>query len=450
MKTSKLPIFIMLTFVMIFATTSLVLADVALDSSNFPDNDFRAFLSPYDANTNNILEDAEIANITSLSGNSGILNVANLKGVEYLYNVKEAILNGITTSPLDLSNNTLLEVLDLQNSNVVNIMLPNSVKTLSLQSSTISSYSNVSLTNLESIYAIETNIPNINFNALTELTSIQIHNVTNVNTDIDLSNSTNLQTLNISSCGLTSVKLPNSASNLKEIYLIDNKISSIDTSNCSNLETLFLPMNNLSQINISNNPKLMALNVAANKLTNLNVNNNTQLVNLDAQLNQIGSISLSNNTNLMEINLSNNKLQTLDVSNLNNLEGLYVTSNQLKTLKLNPNIYELYCGKNQLTTLDLASLNNLQALECAYNQFTSINLSLNPTDPFGFLYNGISSMPQKRVIYLDENFAGGKYAYKQASDVLLADIDPYLNPSKIVVDPQNYTDENGNPAILQA
>lgn len=83
--------------------------------------------------------------------------------------------------------------------------------------------------------------------------------------------------------------------------------------------------------------------------------------------------------NLMLLYCQNNKLETLDLSKNPNLTQLYCFNNQLTSLNLSgcKSLQQLLCGDNQLTTLDLRDQLRLEQLMCQNNRLTSLLLFPN-------------------------------------------------------------------------
>ncbi|MBR2101118.1 MAG: hypothetical protein IJ928_00010 [Prevotella sp.] len=91
------------------------MADVAVNSTNFPDGVFRQYvLDNIDVDGNKKLSNAEIASITEI--NLSGLGVTNLKGIEYFKNslTKLHLSNNPSLSAFSLSGFTSLTYLDLE------------------------------------------------------------------------------------------------------------------------------------------------------------------------------------------------------------------------------------------------------------------------------------------------------------------------------------------------
>ena len=78
---------------------------VALTSAYFPDTTFRNYLmqDKYDTDEDGYLSESEIDEIKSLDLSD--MNISSLKGIEYLTNITELLINGTNISYVDLSAN---------------------------------------------------------------------------------------------------------------------------------------------------------------------------------------------------------------------------------------------------------------------------------------------------------------------------------------------------------
>lgn len=158
---------------------------------------------------------------------------------------------------------------------------------------------------------------------------------------------------------LEEINLPdNIAANLIRLNCDEDKLTSLDVSNCVNLQELSCNENQLTSLDVSKCPNLTTLLF---------------------DINQVSSIDLSNCPKLSDLNCSNNLLTTLDVSNCPSLTSLYCTGNQFTSLDVSQcsNLLFLVCHSNQLTSLDVSSCPNLMYMECQDNQLTSFDFSNN-------------------------------------------------------------------------
>ena len=93
-----------------------------------------------------------------------------------------------------------------------------------------------------------------------------------------------------------------------------NQLTNLDVSNNTELEILNVGINNLISLDVSKNKTLKYLFCFNNQLTNLDVSYNTELLELDCWSNQLSSLDVSKNTELGVLFCSDNELTDLDVS----------------------------------------------------------------------------------------------------------------------------------------
>ena len=228
-------------------------------------------------------------------------------------------------------------------------------------------YLDLILRNIRDLTGIEA------FVSLTHLDASQ-----NLLTEIDVSQNTNLEFLNVSG---TFVSNDNS-----------NLLEELDLSKNTALKTLFCTSNNLTSLDLSKNPALEKLSCGDNTLTSLNFSNNTQLVDLSCFGNNLTSLNLSNNLMLEELDFSSNyDLVSLDLSNNTQLIALNCANNNLKSLDLSNNLMlkQLQGGFNNLVSLDLSNNIALEHVSIGYtlnnNLLQNVNLKNGKNDILNYL-----------------------------------------------------------------
>ena len=259
--------------------------DVAINETNFPDEDFREYLKTatyYDKDTgthkkintdgNGVLSLAERTQVTRIDVSS--LKVLNLKGIEHFPELRELKCENRHIPQLDLSQNTKLEYLYCKN------------------------------------------------NELTQL---------------DLSKNPNITILDCSDNKLE--KLDVSHQNLECLYCSNNKLDELNVKNSENLRELTCTGNQLTKldVDVAHKKKLEKLSCGNNKLESLIIGENRLLKELNCEHNQLPQLSLSNLEGLKLLKCSENKLTTLDVSGSPLLEELRYAHNQLTSLNLEQN-----------------------------------------------------------------------------------------------------------------
>lgn len=242
-------------------------------------------------------------------------NIIDLTGIEAFINVTVLIIEDTPLTSVDLSSNTALVRLEMDNNELTSLDVSK----------------NVALERLECGY--------------------------NQLVDLDVSHNTALKYLGCD----------------------NNAINDLDISQNTSLEQLNCSNNKLSSLNLSENTALTYLNCRINQLTQLDVSQNTSLQLLWANDNQLSNLDVSQNLALKELRCSINQLTQLDVSKNTALEKLLCEENLLTTLDVSTNVdlKELFCNDNELTSLDVSTNTALAFLSCNFNQLSNLDVSQN-------------------------------------------------------------------------
>ncbi len=330
---------------------------VAINSTNFPDEIFRAYVSSnFDTDNDGVLSDSEIANVTSIyiEDNSSI---SSLRGVEYFTALDSLYCAWNQLTVLDVSKNTALTSLYCARNQLTSLDVSN----------------NTALTWLDCDWNQLTTLDVSNNTALTQLDCGG-----NQLTTLDVSNNTALTDLNCWGNQLTTLNVSNNTA-LTDLYCGGNNLTALDVSQNTKLTNLLCNYTHLTALDISKNTALVSLDIGSNDVKALDVSNNTALRLLVFGENKLSTLDVSKNTSLTQLDCSTNQLTSLDVSKNIALKELYCFSNQLTTLDVSKNIAlkELYCFSNQLTTLDVSKNTALTQLWCGNNQLTTLDVSKN-------------------------------------------------------------------------
>ncbi len=296
---------------------------------------------PNDANSDGEIQISEAEQITLLYlGNDDYLYPNNaiydLTGLEAFTNLKLLTCGGnrVSSTTLNIGNLIHLEALycdrvgywgELTTLDVTNLV---NLKILSCSQNNISYLNLAALTNLDYL--------NVGFNPFS----------------MNLNQLTNLQGLDCSGTG----------------------ISTLDVSGLVNLNTLRCTNNNLSSLSINNLTNLTTLACFTNTLTTLDVSALTNLTHFECYANQITTLDVSNLINLTYFDCAFNPITSLDVSGMSNLENFVCAGSQLSTLDISNCIHldNVYCGQNnQLSTLFAKNgkNENIQFSECPNLQY---------------------------------------------------------------------------------
>lgn len=196
-------------------------ADVVINSSNFPDANFRSYLLSQSYGSDGVLTNSEIADIEYIY----LLfeKIENLKGIEFFTSLTYLDCSGNYLSSLDLSNNTRLVTLYCDNN---------------------------------------------------QLTSLNVSGCSSLNRftcghnqlySLDISGSTNLKYMDCSSNPLGTLDVSKNTI-LKNLYCKENQLTSLDVSYNAMLEYLDCSGNQLTTLDLSNNSELYYLYCQQNQI----------------------------------------------------------------------------------------------------------------------------------------------------------------------------------------
>lgn len=320
-------------------------AEVAIDGTNFPDEEFR----------------------------------------EYVATVFDSDSNGL------LSQSEADSVVEIYCSNFFSCDKSHSLKGVELFS------------NLEELYAFDSGLTSIDVSKNTKLTNLNISS--NEISSIDLTNNTELLSFYANNCGLKSLDLTN-CTKLVDVYVMYNELTSLDVSNSKELTNFYCSNNNITAIDVTNNSKLIELDVGYNKLTILNTRYNQDLITISCSGNPIDELDLSNNSKLKYLYTSHTDITSLDVSGCSELIELYCGSCEIKTLDVSNNS-EITClgvYGNRLESLDISHNPNISYLGIDNNPMTSIDISGH-----AFLIDTYKNPDESHVRTYDLRGADAKY-----------------------------------------
>ena len=197
-------------------TASYANGDVEINKDNFPDENFRKYVSDnFDKKPRNgKLSDGELDNVKWIDISDK--SVTSLQGIEHFKNLTHLNCSGNKLTKLDVSNNRNLTILKC-NRNQLN--------------------------------------------------------------SLDVKNNKNLTYLCCFDNSLTSLDVSNNK-NLTHLDCCDNKLASLDVRNNKNLTYLYCFGNSLTSLDLSNNKNLIKLSCNHNNLTSLDLSNNKKLTYL--------------------------------------------------------------------------------------------------------------------------------------------------------------------------
>ena len=377
---------ILLFIMTVLVTTFAAMADVTINSTNFPDATFRSYLlSEYPSGT---ITTAQLNARDSLDlYNFGI---SNMKGIEYFTQLTYLRLYRNYLTSIDVSHNTKLVYLNLGYNKLTSIDVTANTALQQLYLHRNSSLVSVSVTdhsalrtlwvnenpNLKDLYCRSNALTNFDVTGCTSLTELRCYYNANLTYINGLASCTALTYLDCEDCAITDLSAVNGMTNLK---------------------TLLCRNNNLTTFTINNKQQLTSLRLSGNKqLTNIKCNECSFLTMLDiTNCTALTDLFCNNNLNLAEITGLNTctalknifcyccALTNLDIIYpLSNLEVLVCSSNKLKSFNIN-NKHQLrrlcvddnallskvdFYGNSALQEIDFRGCTKLDTLNCYNNQ----------------------------------------------------------------------------------
>ena len=292
------------------------ISPAAVNAANFPDPNFRAYVSSaFDKDKNGILDEDEIIHARNIWCNN--MNIKSLQGIEYLVELRGLYCMDNQIKTMDLS----------KNQEITGIWCSGNLFT-SLDFSTNPT--------LEWVYCFDCNITSLNVADNPKMSYIECNS--NPLKELDVTHNPILEHLMCGDCGLTT----------------------LDLSKNPNLQHLDAFRNKFKELDISHNPKMKRLDVWDNP--------------------GLGSIDVSNCPGLQYYNCANNNATSVDVSHNPELNKLNCAYNQLEELDLshNPKLAYLDCMQNNLKGLDLSYNPNLRFLQAFINDFSELSIESNP------------------------------------------------------------------------
>ena len=272
---------------------------VAIDETNFPDKNFRTFVSTkFDTDSDGKLSDTEIARKKSIDVRDK--DIANLKGIEYFTPLKWLYCDGNQLSNLDISKNTALQTLSCSKNQLTSLDVSKNPA-------------------LEELRCYNNKLTNLDVSKNPSLQTLKCNE--NQLTKLDVSKNTALQTLYCSLNQLSTLDISKNTA-LKELRCYNCQLTKLDISKNTALKELWCQENQLTELDVSQNTELQTLRCAENKLTKLDVSQNKALDTLSCTRNQLTILDVSQNKALSELTCIENQLTSLDLGHPNFTVGL--------------------------------------------------------------------------------------------------------------------------------
>lgn len=385
----------------LFLVPGHLFAQIEINETNFPDENFRNYLSAKLANNGTTIPAGTKVTSLLLDG----LNITNLKGLE--------LFPDLTT--LSCNSNKSLTSIDLSG-----------------------------LSNLTTLQASNSGLTSLDFSNNPKMTTINCTG--NQLTSINVKNCSELQTLSLGNNKLTELDVTNNPK-LTSLSIYQNDLSAIDLSNNTNLTKLYaFGCTDLQNLDLSHNTKLTYLSVYDDKqMTGVDVSMLPDLQTFFCFSNKWKALDVTKNTNLVNLSCYGNNFTQLDLTNNTKLQSLVCFSNALTSLDLSHNtaLKNVSCYSNKLTTLVLPTDLSLVALDCHGNKLTSLSIPTASASSLKFLCisnNAFSSMDLSSFPNLSDSY----------SDKIADMSQPFSNPSSANQKRSLRIYTDGNDAYLLA
>ena len=399
----------MLTVLMSMVGAKAFADDIPVNSTTFPDENFRKWVSAQDYGLDGVLTEAEITGVNIIDVHSD--NIASLKGIEYFTALTHLHCEGNQLTTLDLSKNTALTEL---------YCYGNQLTALDVSQNTA----------LTDLWCHKNQLTALDVSQNTALTFLWCPD--NQLTTLDLSKNTALTNLYCDGNQLTTLDL---SKNTTLTYLVcyDNQLTTLDLSKNTALTYLRCSGNLINETEMGNLVESLPINNGGLFVKFLNNANEQNVITIaqvaaakakgwkvyawDSNVGDEGKwIEYDGDTSGIAINEETfpdenfcnwvlaqdygqdgvlteaeiagvNRIAVVG-SNIASLKGIeYFTAltyldcswNQLTALDVSQNTALTYlrCSNNQLTALDVSQNTALTYLDCSGNQLTALDVSKN-------------------------------------------------------------------------
>ena len=397
---------------------AFALADVEINETNFPDENFRQCVTEYDTDGDNILSNDELGQITRIDCSDK--DISNLKGIEHFTVLRELYCGHNLLTSVDVSKNTALEHLDFYYNKLTSLDVSKNtaLRYLYCSSNDIEVLNVSNNATLELIWCYGNELTSLDVSKCIALQQLGCHE--NALESLDVSNNTALTLLCCQHNPIKSLNISNNTK-LQELICFNNQLTSLDVSKNTALSKLTCHTNQFTQLDVSSVPALNYL-VRENdpkeqwgyKTWEKDVDGDGRTdhsLDVDPSVNVItgelkGAVIDSGNfpdqsfrqivksydkddnlildekeiASVTEVDCSNREISDLKgIEHFTALTHLYCADNQLTSLDVSANtaLKMLSLHRNALTKLDVSKNTALEELICDYNQLSDLDVSAN-------------------------------------------------------------------------
>ena len=228
---------------LLFASSMSVWADIEINETTFPDEEFRSWILRQSYGADGMLTDEEIANVTRITVMAG-RNIQSLKGIEYFTALTHLNCGSNHLTALDVSKCTKLEVLycDWNQLASLDVSKNTALKDLVCGANPLTTLDismNTALTNLACGQSQLTSLDVSKNIAMTQLSCNS-----NQLTSLDVSKNTALVYLSCQSNQLASLDVSKNTT-LQRLICKDNQLTSLNVAGCPELEEIICYSNRI-------------------------------------------------------------------------------------------------------------------------------------------------------------------------------------------------------------
>jgi len=259
-------------------------SDIKIDAKNFPDSQFRQYISElFDIDQDGVLSASEVSEIESIVLTTG-WNVKNLEGIKLFPNLTYLeLLDQLELKTIDLSGMTSLETF--------------MYGTCDDNRGIIESADLSGCESLETLY--------IEFG---NLTSVDLTGVTNIDTMGFMGNRT--------FSGIDLKMFPN----ITYLDLEETGMSSVDLSGNTKLEYLWLDNTDISSVDLSHNTALKSVSIEGSKISDLDISMLDDLIGINIAHTGVNMIDISNQKILCDLYAGEYEVETTEEDDAINIE----------------------------------------------------------------------------------------------------------------------------------
>ena len=313
---------LLLSFAAIALSISSAQAQVKINATNFPDDNFRAQVKEYFDN----IEEDDIISAEEMEANGGHLTfdgVSNLKGIELLTSITELYLVNYPDEPcLKTFDYALpnLYTLDIQDQ-VGELTTVDASKCINLENflagenpanlSTLKLPSGIKYIALNNAPLIKTFDPK----QFSDLRSVAFTGTTGI-TDLDFSDHKSIQDIGVDG--------------IHDYY----QLNSLIMANCSQLTNIDIKSSTIKSLTFKSLSEMLDILVYESDITSMIVDDLAQLGSIEAHNNVLGTLTLNNLPAIYGLDCHDNKLQTLIIDKCPKLNGIWAENNRLMWLDL--------------------------------------------------------------------------------------------------------------------